>query len=90
MRIDVWAGVPLSSIKYLVLQIKYQIHYSWVGFEGMTCSGATHKFQYSSTTLECLPSLSNMKSRHVEGADIIVFKLTYMSCPKGSTRVPIF
>lgn len=57
--------------------MKYQIHFSWVGFEGMTCSGAASKFQYSSTALEYLPSLSNMKSRHIEGTDIIVFKLTY-------------
>lgn len=42
----------------------------------MSCSGATHKFQYSSTALEYLPSLSNMKSKHLEGIDIFVFKLT--------------
>lgn len=58
------------------MQIKYQMHYNWVGFEGMTCSGTTHNFQNSDAVLLYLPSLSNMKSSHVEGPDLIVFKLS--------------
>lgn len=68
--------VPLSFIKYLVVQIKYQIHYNWVGFEGITRSGATHNFQNSGAALEYLPLLPNMKSSHIEGTDLIIFKLS--------------